>query len=224
MSVFTPAIIVMGAYLVGSIPTAYLVAKYKAGIDIREYGSGNVGAANVSSQVGARYGIALGTFDCVVKGVLPVVIVGLLGQGVAVQVAAGLAAVLGHNWSPFIGFTGGRGVATVIGIIVGLGMWWEVLILAVILGAMGWLIFKDTAFWSFVSMISLPILAFVFDRPMEVVVMSIIIAVLLLLKRATANWQMPASDIGLVRVLVYRILWDRDVAKKFEWTSRLPGT
>ena len=103
-------------------------------------------------------------------------------------------------------------------------MWWEVLILAVILGAMGWIIFKDTAFWSFVSMISLPVLAFLFDRPLEVVVMSIIIAVLLLSKRATANWQMPASDIGLARVLVYRILWDRDVAKKFEWTSRLPGT
>ena len=103
-------------------------------------------------------------------------------------------------------------------------MWWEVLILAVILGAMGWLIFKDTAFWSFVSMIALPILAFLFGRPLEVVVMSVIIGVLLLLKRATANWQMPASDSGLIRVLVYRILWDRDVSKKLEWTSRLPGT
>ncbi|MCH8060916.1 MAG: glycerol-3-phosphate acyltransferase [Chloroflexi bacterium] len=224
MNFFTPVIIVIGAYLVGSIPTAYLVAKYKAGIDIRGYGSGNVGAANVSSLVGARFGLALGTFDCVVKGALPVVIAGLLGQDVAVQVAAGLAAVVGHNWSPFIGFTGGRGVATVIGIVVGLGMWWEVLILAVILGAMGWLIFKDTAFWSFVSMIALPILAFLFGRPLEVVVMSVIIGVLLLLKRATANWQMPASDSGLIRVLVYRILWDRDVSKKLEWTSRLPGT
>ena len=103
-----------------------------------------------------------------------------------------------------------------IGIIIGLGMWWEVLILAVILGAMGWLIFKDTAFGSFVSMIALPILAFLFDRPLEVVVMSVIIGVLLLLKRATANWQMPASDRRLIGVLVYRILWDRDVSKKFE--------
>ena len=224
MSIIVPAIIVIAAYLVGSIPTAYLVAKYKAGIDIRQYGSGNVGAANVSSHVGARIGFTLGTFDCVAKGVLPVVIAGLLGQSAAVQVAAGLAAVAGHLWSPYIGFTGGRGIATVIGIIVGLGMWWEVLILAVILGAMGWLIFKDTAFWSFVSMIALPILAFLFDRPMEVVVMSVIICVMLLSKRATANWKMPVSDDRLVRVLVYRILWDRDVSKKIEWTSRLPGT
>ncbi len=224
MGIFTPAIIVIGAYLVGSIPTAYLVAKYKAGIDIRNYGSGNVGAANVSSHVGARIGFTLGTFDCVVKGILPVVIAGLLGQSVAVQVAAGLAAVVGHNWSPFIGFTGGRGIATVIGIVVGLGMWWEVLILAVILGAMGWLIFKDTAFWSFVSMIALPILAFLFDRPLEVVVMSVIIGILLLLKRATANWNFPETEEGAYRVFFYRILWDRDVSKKIEWTSRLPGT
>ena len=223
MGIVTPAMIVIGAYLVGSIPTAFLVAKYKAGIDIRQYGSGNVGAANVSSQVGARYGIALGTFDCVAKGILPVVVAGLLGQSVAVQVAAGLAAVVGHNWSPYIGFTGGRGIATVIGIVVGLGMWWEVLILAVALGAMGWLIFKDTALWSFISMIALPILAFLFDRPLEVVVMSAIIGVLLLLKRATSNWNFPKSEVSAYRVLLYRILWDRDVSKKIEWTSRLPG-
>ena len=224
MNFLTPAIIVIGAYLVGAIPTAYIVARYKAGIDIRDYGSGNVGAANVSSQVGARYGFALGTFDCVAKGILPVLIADLLGQSVAVQVAAGLAAVVGHNWSPFIGFTGGRGIATVIGIVVGLGMWWEVLILAVILGAMGWLIFKDTALWSFISMIALPILAFFFDRPMEVVVMSVIIGILLLSKRATGNWSFPKSEEGAYRVLMYRILWDRDVSKKIEWTARLPGS
>ena len=74
MTLFIPVIIVIGAYLLGSIPTAYLVAKHKAGIDIRQYGSGNVGAANVSAQIGARIGFALGTFDCVAKGVLPVVV------------------------------------------------------------------------------------------------------------------------------------------------------
>jgi glycerol-3-phosphate acyltransferase PlsY len=68
------ALLVVGAFLVGSIPTGYLVSKYAAGIDIRDYGSGNAGASNVIAHVGMWIGAAQGLFDCLVKGALPVLV------------------------------------------------------------------------------------------------------------------------------------------------------
>ena len=66
-------ILIVGAYLFGSIPTGYLVSKYAVGIDIRDYGSGNVGASNVIEHVGKWQGILQGAFDCLAKGLLPVI-------------------------------------------------------------------------------------------------------------------------------------------------------
>ena len=66
----TPVLLVIGAYLWGSIPTTYLVARYKTGIDIREFGSGNMGASNAMAYVGKLSGFLIGTFNRVGKGIL----------------------------------------------------------------------------------------------------------------------------------------------------------
>ena len=216
------AMLIVGAYLVGAIPSAYIVARYMKGIDIRRYGSGNAGATNVMAHVGAVAGLALGTFDCLVKGVLPVVIGRLLDFPLGVQVSAGLAAVVAHNWSPFMRLTGGRGVATASGLVIGFFLWQEILVLIVVMGIIGRLMYKDTGFWTFVAMITLPILTFVFDRPAEIVAMSASIGIILMAKRLTANWERPAGDNTLVGVLPRRLLWDRDVPKKAPWVERSP--
>ena len=67
---------VIGAYLAGGVPSGYILARRLRGIDIREYGSGNVGASNVTAIIGARAGVLLGAYDCLVKGMLPVLIAG----------------------------------------------------------------------------------------------------------------------------------------------------
>ncbi|MDA0769823.1 MAG: hypothetical protein BZY79_01850 [SAR202 cluster bacterium Casp-Chloro-G4] len=213
---------ILAAYLWGGIPTSFLVARYRFGIDIRNYGSGNVGASNALSQMGSVTGILIGTFDCVGKGILPVLAARLLDQSLAVQVGVGLAAVAGHNWSPFLKFTGGRGVATAIGLLLVFWLWPDWLILGIVLGGLGRLIFKDTGFWTFVSLIALPVMAYLFQRPTEIMVMSILIAVLLFAKRLTANWEPPDRRQGRYLVYLYRVLWDRDVARKDQWTQRLP--
>ena len=221
----TTALIILAAYLWGGIPSSYLVARYLKGIDIREYGSGNVGASNVSEHIGIRIGFLLGTFDCLGKGALPVVVLWLMDQSMAVRVAAGLAAVTGHNWSPYIRFTGGRGVATAIGVILGFLMWKEFLVGAAILGIIGRLLTKDLGFWTFVAMLALPVLAYVFEEPPErvyMVYMGIGIALILILKRLTSNWERPRGDYPLLHVLAFRLLWDRDVPRKKEWTGRRP--
>ena len=213
---------IVGGYLWGAVPTAYLVSRYSKGIDIRDYGTGNVGAANVMTNVGARTGFLLGAFDCVVKGTLPVLLAKLLDQSLSVQVAVGLAAIAGHNWSLYLRFTGGRGVATAIGVVLGMFMWPEFLLLAIVLGLVGAALFRDTAFWTFLSMLALPLLAFLFSRPTEVLYMAGFIGILLIMKRLTGNWEYPSEKYSFLRVMAHRALWDRDVPRKVQWTERHP--
>jgi glycerol-3-phosphate acyltransferase PlsY len=101
-------------YLLGSIPTGLLVGRVARGIDIREYGSGRIGFTNVLRTVGARWGVVALVGD-LAKGVVPVVIARLLSDDPYVQMTAGLAAGIGHDWPIFAGFQGGRGVATSFG-------------------------------------------------------------------------------------------------------------
>ena len=125
------AVIVVG-YLVGSIPSGVLVSKLISKVDIREYGSGKIGATNVLRTAGTK-AAAFVLFLDILKGALAVVFAGLIvgrnylvigddfGLGLLVaQVLAALAAIAGHNWSIFLGFKGGRGVATFFGGLVAL--------------------------------------------------------------------------------------------------------
>ena len=216
------ALIALAAYLWGALPSAYLVGRYLKGIDIRRYGSGNLGATNVMDHVGRWTGFGLGVFDTVGKGTLPVLAAGLMGQSLAVQALAGLAAMAGHNWSPYVGFTGGRGVATAIGVLLGLSMWWEMLAGAFMIGLVGRLITRDTAVWTMLSALALPLLAYLYGEPRELVYMSAGIAALLAAKRLTANWEPPGDEHSLVRVLGRRLLWDRDAPHRALWTGRHP--
>ena len=211
----------LGAYLLGTFPTAYLVSRYVAGIDIREYGSGNAGASNVMEHVGKRIGLAQGIFDCLIKGTAPV-LVGhhLLGVDLWVQGAAGFAAVAGHNWSPFLKFTGGRGVATALGAALGLGMWIEILVFTVASFTVGRLIRPDIGLWTLISLFGLPVSTYLLGKPNEVTFTVICIGLLIVAKRLTANWESPPPEYPIRKVLLYRILWDRDVPKQVEWTER----
>ena len=215
-------LLVVGAFLVGSIPTGYLVGKYAAGIDIRDYGSGNAGASNVIAHVGMWTGASQGLFDCLVKGALPVLVGAYIGADPWAQGGAGIAAVVGHNWSPFLRFTGGRGVATGIGALLGLMLWRELLIMAVLSLVLMRIATRDTGLWTLMSIVLLPVLAYVLGQPPEKVLAVVAIASLLVFKRLTANWEPIPQEYGVLRVLAFRILWDRDVPKRVEWTNRRP--
>jgi glycerol-3-phosphate acyltransferase PlsY len=215
-------LIIGGAYLVGSIPSAYLVVRGLKGIDIRDYGSGNAGATNVMLHVGWWTGLLLGAFDSLVKGTLPVAIAKIFDQSLGVQAAAGLVAIAGHNWSPFLRFTGGRGVATAVGVVLGFWLLWEYLILTVVIGLIGRLLYKETGLWTLVALVLLPVMTLIFDRPLEIVLTSVFIGLMLLAKRLIANWERPTSTHPMPRVLMYRLLWDRDVPEKARWTTRDP--
>lgn len=102
-------------YLLGSVPTAYLAGRILKGVDIRQIGDGNMGAANAYRQLGPRVGFMVGIVDAA-KGALAVLIALAADAPQAVVLLAGAAAVFGHNWPIFLGFRGGRGESTTIGV------------------------------------------------------------------------------------------------------------
>ena len=102
-------------YLLGSFPAAYIIARYRKGIDIREVGVRNMGGANVIREVGKWEGILTLIID-MGKGVLAIYIARWLGASLPWVLAAGFTAMLGHNYPVYIRFKGGKGIATVMGI------------------------------------------------------------------------------------------------------------
>lgn len=113
----TFAILFVAAYFLGAIPVGYLVGKAK-GIDIRAVGSGNIGATNVLRTLGKGPGYAV-FFADVMKGFIPAVVARQFGFGNDLCFVVGLGAVFGHSLSPFLGFKGGKGIATGLGAMLG---------------------------------------------------------------------------------------------------------
>jgi acyl phosphate:glycerol-3-phosphate acyltransferase len=114
-----PVFLILFAYVLGAVPTGYLLARRLKGIDIRRVGSGNPGATNVFRTVGKAAGAATLLIDAG-KGWLPVWLAQRAGPGDVLPVLCGLAAVAGHTWPVFLSFRGGKGVATSAGVFLAL--------------------------------------------------------------------------------------------------------
>ena len=110
------AAVLIGSYLIGSIPFALVIGKLLGKVDVREYGSGNVGTTNVMRTAGKKAG-ALVLIGDVLKGVTAVFIARYTLDSHIWEALAGLAAVVGHDWSIFLRFRGGKGVATAVGVL-----------------------------------------------------------------------------------------------------------
>src|ERR1700736_4699387 len=111
-----PLAVIVVSYLIGAIPTGLIVVRLLTGEDIRRHGSGNIGTVNVLRVAGAGTAAVVLAVD-ILKGVVPVVLAMRLGVSAWSVVLAGLAAIAGHNWSPFLKFQGGKGIATSFGVL-----------------------------------------------------------------------------------------------------------
>ena len=111
-----PWIIIVLGYLLGALPTAFLAGHFLRGVDIRRVGDENMGAANAFRELGPAIGIGVGLIDGA-KGALAVLLAQSAGLSQLGVLTTGLATVIGHNWPVFIGFRGGRGESTTIGIL-----------------------------------------------------------------------------------------------------------
>jgi glycerol-3-phosphate acyltransferase PlsY len=217
-----PAILlIVFSYLLGSIPTSYIAGRLMRGIDLRQYGSGTVSGSGVYEHVAKWAVVPVGLFD-VGKAVLPTWIGLRFGFSAYVAAAAGLAAIVGHNWPVFLHFTGGRGIGTMLGLWVIL--YWPATLWIFIPLAVGWAL-GDSAPWALVSIITLPLFSHFMGGPAVVLPTSIGMLAITVFKRLEANQRsLPPPGPERRKVLLYRLFLDRDIRPHRAWLDRTPDT
>jgi len=170
--------VLLTAYLLGSIPTGVLLAR-TAGIDPRRAGSGNIGATNVARTAGGRLGLFTLVGDAL-KGALAVALAHLASSTAWLPAAAGLAAVLGHLWSVFLRFQGGKGVATTLGVFLVLS---PVAILASVLAfAVTARTFRYVSLASMVAAVTLALTSLLAAATSSVRVAAVVTSILILIR------------------------------------------
>jgi glycerol-3-phosphate acyltransferase PlsY len=171
--------IVLSAYLVGSVPFALLLARRWGTADLRRTGSGNLGAANVLRATGVTPGVLVAALD-IGKGVASVILAAHLTGAPVAPAAAGLAAIVGHVYPVWLGFRGGKGVATACGV-------FAVLAPVAALAALGifvtsvWLT-KYVSVGSVLASMTLPVIAYSTGRSTSIVVVSAVAAGLIVFR------------------------------------------
>jgi len=148
--------VVVASYLIGSIPIGYLAGRALSGVDIRDHGSGSIGATNTLRVLGRGPFLAVMFLDAL-KGYIPVLAVWYLFGSHDMQVACGIAVVIGHDFPVFIRFRGGRGVATSFGVYAALA-----LPLAIGLAAFGLFLVIGLRYVSLMSIVTVPLGAVAF--------------------------------------------------------------
>ena len=161
-------------YAFGCIQSAYLVGRLAGRIDIREHGSGNAGASNVTSTLGLKYGVIVGLMD-ILKGVLAVLVVKWIYPGPLNELAylSGLMAVIGHMFPFYLKFRGGKGVATLVGMMLGVN--WKLGVLFVLLVAVPAFLTDYIVAGSFTTFLALPVVTYIKGYPFSLLVLSILL-------------------------------------------------
>ncbi|MDD6923696.1 MAG: glycerol-3-phosphate 1-O-acyltransferase PlsY [Veillonellaceae bacterium] len=170
------------AYIIGSIPNGLIVSRVVAGIDIRQYGSHNIGATNVWRTLGKGPGAAVFLLDFI-KGILGVFFGYLLVGTPFAMIFGGMAAIIGHSLPLFLGFHGGKGVATGLGVIAFLMPKVTIVVFLVWLAIV--LVTRYVSLGSIIAAALVPILAWLFSYPIEYFVFGLLAAVLIIVRHKT---------------------------------------
>ena len=214
-----PVLIIVGSYLIGAFPVAYLTGRLLRGVDLREHGSANVGASNVWQSVSRRAVVPVGLAE-IGQGMAGILIAKLADQGLTVQVLAGLAAVAGHNWSVFLALSGGRGIGHSIGFMLvlswpALGVFIAVSLLGVGVGVI------PTAVGLGVALA--PLTALLAGQSKAIVLGCLVLAGIVMAKRLLTNRPAPPPGMEWREAFLNRLLLDRDIREREEWVRRGSG-
>ena len=179
----TTITVILISYLVGSLPTAYIFGRLLKGIDIRTAGSGNVGATNALRVLGKGPGIAVLIID-IAKGLAAVLVLGAVCRRAIdadlLRILLGLACIAGHNWTVFLGFKGGKGMATSLGVLLALGLTIAGMRYALVLVILVWFVVflfsRIVSLSSVVSAAALPVFMIVTRQSAVLVGFSLLLA------------------------------------------------
>jgi glycerol-3-phosphate acyltransferase PlsY len=181
---------VLLSYLTGSIPTAYIFGKWLKNIDIRKHGSGNVGATNVFRVLGKEAGIAVLSLD-ILKGVIAVaVIADFLGLTLSWQrIILAVSVVAGHNWTIFLNFKGGKGIATSLGVLIGLTARIisirPVLLATILVWVISFLATAIVSVASILAAITLPVSMVVTNQSFDLILLGVVFCIFVVFRHRT---------------------------------------
>lgn len=176
---------ILVSYLIGAVPTAYILGKLLKGIDLRRYGSGNVGATNAWRILGKRIGTATLMID-ILKGVIAVTLIARFFPGRIIEdvfirkFLCGIAAIIGHNFPVYLRFRGGKGVATSAGVFLGLAP--KLLGIAALLWSGILIVTGYISLASMIAALSLPVLSILFNYPTAMHWFSMALGILILIQ------------------------------------------
>jgi glycerol-3-phosphate acyltransferase PlsY len=185
-------------YLLGSIPTAYIVSRMRKGVDIRNVGSGNMGAANVMRQIGAHEGIFVGLID-VAKGAGAILIAQTLNISEPWVFGTGFGALVGHNFPVFAGFRGGRGSATIIGVFLVLAP--KAILVTLVVVAIPFFTSRKFTGALFIGFGLLPLFAWLFEGSLTLVRYALLIDLFMLVRNLSGIKQVLAK--GIIKDMIY---------------------
>ena len=216
--------LILGAYLLGSVPASYLAAKLAHGIDLRQYGTGQVGGGNLWRMTSWRFALPVGIFDFS-KGLVMVWVAQLVDLSIAQQLTVGLAAIIGHNWSVFLRFSGGRGIATTMGVILILPLindmtpWTAIACFSIL--AVGSVMLRSSPLPVLAGVTALPIVS-AFYEPLSVTLGFLAVFLVIAIKRLTAPREVETVSLSKGRLFFNRFLFDRDIMDRKVWMYRKP--
>lgn len=219
-------LLTLGAYLLGSLPVSYLAAKLLRGIDLRQYGTGQVGAGNLWRMTSSwKLSLPISLFD-LGKGMVMIWVAKSVGLDIAQQLMVGLTVIIGHNWSVFLHFSGGRGVGTAMGVILLLPLLnnltpWGI-ITSVTIIIVGVLIMRSSPVPVLAGLAAVPLVSWRLHEPLSLTLGFLAIFLIIVTKRLTAPRPADAVSISSRRLLLNRLLFDRDIMDRKFWMYREP--
>ena len=212
----TGILFILAAYLIGSIPTAYLAGKLYRGVDIRHVGTGTAGGSNVWQTVSRPVSVAVAFADAC-KGFVVIIVSRLLHLDLPSEAAGAVAVIAGHNWSVFLRFNGGRGVATMTAVLLLMAPRDLVIAIIPVLVSMP---VKQMALGVIIGVVALPVVSLLWHDPLALTLGCLGILVMIVAGRLIANWSRPAEYSNAKLVLLYRFLFDRDTRDRESWVKR----
>jgi len=172
-------IVILISYIIGSFPTSYLITKFVRKIDIRNYGSCNPGATNVFRVVGTIPGIITLLFDFS-KGLIPVILGNIFFKNIHINILIGLFTIIGHNWSVFLKFKGGKGVATGAG--VSFGLIPVEFFIGIIIFLSVFLLTRYVSLSSISAAILIPVLCWLTNKPVSIKIFFTVVGLIIVLR------------------------------------------
>jgi acyl phosphate:glycerol-3-phosphate acyltransferase len=217
-------LLVVAGYLLGSIPLSYLTG-LAHGVDIKKQGTQQVGAGNLWRTTSRKLGLFVGIYDFL-KGMLMVYIAQKAGLDASLQLFTGIAVIIGHNWPVFLHFHGGRGIATLLGLIIIMPSLnspeitaWPLIVFFGVAFAILFVVHR-TPVPILIGLFSLPITSAIAGEPILLTLAYVLIVLIIIIKRLTAQPNTAAVKADMLNVLVNRFLYDRDIKDRNAWVNR----